>query len=113
MTMDRVEIIEALRGHTTKRELDRMLYDSTAMLRARLVWLSSSEAERTDTREIPQKFAEVVIGIDWARHVPDITAVRIGPFPLKRGEPVQMHRGFALPARLQCSDRLKDWLTRA
>lgn len=50
MTLTRTEMIHELRGHTTKRELDKLVKLPTAEIRAALAYTLSSEAEKLDER---------------------------------------------------------------
>jgi len=63
MTMRRTDLIEALRGHTTKHELDGLTELPTAEIRAALAYALSSTNEQYDrTPEIADR--RVMIGID-------------------------------------------------
>lgn len=48
MLMSRIEVIDQLRGRTSKKRLDHMLTKSTAALRAYLAYVYSSDAQKKD-----------------------------------------------------------------
>lgn len=54
MTMTRSQIIDELRAHTSKRQLDAILWETTAHLRSKLAFVLSPETDKQDTRKEAQ-----------------------------------------------------------